>query len=107
MNEQEAILKFLESTLRREYLSRYEALIQTKKGKSKFLKELWHRLEDQFNPEKQIESIPKNVWTSEAYIFGESYGFGMPHASLKEAFDISRDGVLIINMAGTYGIHQA
>ncbi len=93
MSAEEALNHFLSGALQKQYKDRYRSLIQTKKGKQKFLSNLWHQFEDKINESKTVKEFPSKVWTLPAYSFSENNGFGQKEYSMQNAFESVGDGV--------------
>ena len=106
MTPEEALVHFLSGALQKRWRARYVSLVQTQRGKSKFLADLWHVFEHRLDFAKAVCALPEDAWSASAFSFSETVGFGREEESLKTAFDKVGDGSLIVDVNGRYGIYQ-
>ena len=106
MNQETVLSTFIKSALNKRWIDRYLSLVNSKKGKSKFLKDLYHVFDDKIDPSKVVKDFNKKVWELPAYSYSEIGGFGNDEASLKNAFEkYGGAGCLVVDYTSKYGIY--
>lgn len=108
MNEIEAIKKFIKHVATDAKGRRYIALIDSKKGRKKFLAELYHGFLDSLREEIKSKKDHQKFNKSACYIYYEHYGFGILVSSFSEAYDkLSHDeGWVIVAQDASFGVYR-
>lgn len=106
MTAEEALIHFLSHTLQKRWRERYLYLVQSKRGKRKFLSDLPHAFEDRLDLAKSVEDLPEHAWSAPAYSFSQPDRFGVEESSVRAALWSVGDSSLIIDTNGNFGVHQ-
>jgi len=108
MNEIEALKKFVEQATSDQKSRRYIALIESKKGRKKFLAELYHEFLASLREEIKNEKDHKKYNKKACFIYCEQYVFGMSVASFSEAYEkLSQDeGWIIVTQDASFGVYR-
>ncbi len=76
MDPTEAIRAFLSHALRKERRDRYLFLVERRKGRKRFLADLYHAMGEQIDTSRAVPSIADEVLSAPAYSYSERGGFG-------------------------------
>ena len=92
----------------KEKARRLLALIETKKGQKKFLRELYHGFQEAVRDDLAFQSSYDEYWDLPCFVFHESKGFGLAVSSFVKAYkQLSLDeGWLIISQDGSIGVYR-
>jgi len=108
MNEIEAIKFFIKRVVSGKKSQRYCSIIETKKGKYKFLSELSHGFQNSLKTDLQSIQSDKGLWSKPCYIYSSNNGFGIFIETFLQAYDLlsSDDGWIIVSQDAKYGFYR-
>jgi hypothetical protein len=107
MNEIEAIKKFIKHTTTENKSRRYCGLVESKKGRIKFLKELYHGFQGSIREGiKSQKHYKDNKLPCYAYCAGIE--FGLPFETFADAYEklSCEDGWIIVTQDATFGVYR-
>jgi hypothetical protein len=107
MNAEDAIHAFFSRVLIKERRGRYLALIGTKKGRRKFLADLYHGVEDRIDRSRVVAALPQRVLDAPAYSYSSQDGFGHEEVSMSDGLSRMHQsgGWFVISQDGKHGVY--
>ena len=99
---------FIHRNVKKTMRRRYMALLETKKGKIRFLHELDHRFGSHIVAGMKSSKLPHSVWKSSCYMFTSQGAFGQYWTSMEVAYEKAalEGGWLIVEGSGRGGIFR-
>lgn len=106
--EVELLKNFISKAIINNKIDRYFALLNTRKGKIKFLKELNHNFESSLKPNLKSNITLSEIKNIPVFTFSGFKGFGIHYNTFSEAYeDFSNyDSWIIIGSDGKYGVYR-
>ena len=100
--------KFLRGCVAKQKRERYAALVNSKKGRKKFLSALDHDLERDIDQTKVIRRIPESEWPKSCTFYSSQGSFGILVASIQQAYENAPwyGGWLIVSASGMCGVYR-
>ncbi len=108
MTCESALSFFLQKHVEKNTRKRYLALLETKKGKLKFLRELDHHFASHLIHVGKVFELPLSIWNSPCYLFSSREIFGQEWSSLDQAYKNAslEGGWLFLEKSGKGGIFR-
>ena len=104
MEAQRALESFLNSALV-DRKKRYLGFISKPKTRGKFLRSIYHDLENCLDNTKQVESFPASVLSLPGFKFEPEKIYGQPISSLGEVCNSFDESFLVVSKDGKFAIH--
>ena len=108
MNEIEAIKAFINTVATSKKARRYLELVDSTKGRKRFLNELHHCFDDALREDLQLINDRSKCNKMPCYIYFYRMGFGTPAESFSQAYEelASDDSWVIVTQDGSYGVYR-